>query len=88
MDQKFNLFWNHSAPLIGRVSTVRPLQNIVVLMFSQCIAMMNDDDMLKLLMPTQEFPDRIWLAVVDRTQPKDWGEMRSENEKQQRANDD
>ena len=45
MDRKFNLFWNHSAPLIGRVSTVRPLQNIVVEMFRQCIAMMNDDDM-------------------------------------------
>ena len=44
--------------------------------------------MLKLLMPTQEFPDRIWLAVVDRTQPKDWGEMRLENEKQQKADDD
>ena len=45
MDRKFNLFWNHSAPLIGRVSTVRPLQNIAVQMFRQCIAMMNDEDM-------------------------------------------
>ena len=44
--------------------------------------------MLKLLMPTQEFPDRIWLGVVDRTQPKDSGEMRLEDEKQQMANDE
>ena len=33
--------------------------------------------MLKLLMPTQEFPDRILLGVVDHTQPKDWGERRN-----------
>ena len=85
MDHKFNLFWNHSAPLIGRVSTVWPLQNIFVQMFRQWWMM---TWMLKLLMPTQEFRDRIWLGVVDRTQPKDWGDMRLENEKQQMANDE
>ena len=43
---------------------------------------------MMMLMPTQEFPDRIWLGVVDRTQPKHWGEMRLEDEKQQLANDE